>query len=42
MQVCKRIVQGKYGELQKCMNHLVKILAFRDIYWVEKMQKGGG
>lgn len=42
MQVCKSIVQGKYGELQKGMNHLVKILAFRDIHWVEKNAKGGG
>lgn len=41
MQVCKSIVQGKYGELWKGMNHLVKILAFRDIHRVEKKNVKG-
>lgn len=41
MQVCKSIVRGKYGELQKGMNHVVKILAFRDIHSVEKKCKRG-
>lgn len=41
VQVYKSIVQGKYVELRKGMNHLVKILAFRDIHWVEKKCKRG-
>lgn len=42
-QACKcvrALFRGKYGELQKGMNHLVKILAFRGIHCVEKMRKG--